>query len=295
MIDHPNIQGTNPELTATSAPAPTPGHTTALASEPRMVEGKLILPAIPDEGPPATSVGRSGKVYGSQFHRLRRPVATPLPAKPVAKLRYFWGKDPAYKVLMIAIGVVVVAGIVSLSLVSLALAHNPNLFGLGGTAQTVPTTAPATGTVDLRPTFPTPSGGKGGTSSSQPVVQSTPVIEPTATPQPSPTSSSGTLTIQIQSIPNHVQNHTVVDVTVSASEPNVTVFLYIQYTTYPYIGRAGPVTTDGNGNATIPWSINLFYVNSHSRAIVHAIARDQNGQQAQSSPVTVQITSVGGG
>src|SRR5580700_10836380 len=116
MIDHPNIQGTNPELTATSAPAPPP----APASEPRVVEGKLILPAIPDEGPPATGVGSSGKVYRSQLPRLRRPVATPLPAKPVAKLRYFWGKDPAYKVLMIAIGVVVVAGIVSLSLVSLA-------------------------------------------------------------------------------------------------------------------------------------------------------------------------------
>jgi hypothetical protein len=284
MIDHSDVQGSNPELTATPAPEPAPEP--APASAPRMVEGKLVLPAVPDEESPVVYHKAS-----AQFQRLTRPGTTLPPAKPLAKLRYFWGKDPAYKVLMIAIGVVVAAGLVSLSLVSLALVHNPDLFGVGSTAQTVPLATPSVGTVDLQPTFAPPSGGKGSTSSSQPVVQSTPVIQPTATPPPNPTPSGGTLTIQILSIPNHVQNHTVVDVLVSSSEPNVTVWLYIQYPTYPYIGRAGPVTTDGIGNATIPWSVNIFFVNPHTRATVHAIARDQNGQQAQSSFVTVQIIS----
>jgi hypothetical protein len=293
MIDHPDIQGSNPGPT----PAVMPSASSMPGSEPRVVEGKLILPAIPDEDSSVTSGGRSGRLYGAsaQYQQLKRPVTTSVPAKPLAKLRYFWGKDPAYKVLMIAIGVVAVAGLVSLSLVSLALVHNPNLFGFGNTAQTAPAAASPVGTVDLRPSFPTPSGGKGSTSSSQPVVQGTPVIVPTVTPQLSPTPSSGTLTIQILSIPNRAQNHTVVNVLISTSEPNVTAWLYIQYTTYPYISRAGPVTTDGNGNATIPWSVNLFFVNAHTRATVHAIARDQNGQQAQSSFFTVQITSVGGG
>jgi hypothetical protein len=43
----------------------------------------------------------------------------------------------------------------------------------------------------------------------------------------------------------------------------------------------------------LSWSVAVFMYGRQTRATVIAIARDQNGQRAQSQPVSVQIVSAG--
>src|SRR5207248_2169870 len=93
--------------------------------------------------------------------------------------------------------------------------------------------APA-GTIDLRPSFPTPGGNNGSTTTSQPPAHSTPTLTTdnnlTPTVEPSPTApGDGRLTVQITDIPNRVLNNSTVSVGVHTSEANVTVTLYVLY------------------------------------------------------------------
>jgi hypothetical protein len=254
-------------------------------------QGKVILPAYSDHMP-----GRAPNNTHILPEQLVRPATTPPPKDPLARLGYFWRKDPAYKVLILAVGVVLIAGLLFVSLVSSAMSSNPNFFALNSTFSQVPPTAIApTGTVDARPTFPAPAGGQGSSSSSQPPAQGTPALQPTVnvTPTDQPT-QGGPLTLQIVNIPRHVTNNSVVQVGVNASEANVSVTLSIFYNVPPNRGFAGPSLTDGSGNATIPWSVAIFRFGGGARALVVATARDQNGQQAQSQPVTVAISTFGG-
>ncbi len=254
---------------------------------------KLVLPALPGEYPPvqASSPSHMTKRYGPE-DLIRRDAV--LPQDPLAKLRYFWHKDSAYKVLIIALAMVLVAGVVFVSLLANAMSRNPNfLTANSSTFSQTPAVPGPTGTVDLRPTFAPPGGGKGSTTSSQPPAHGTPSLQSTATVQDSPTPGSDTLTVQITSIPARVQNYHTVMVGVSTSQPNVTVALYVVYNGAPYKSFAGPTTSDGGGNATLSWTVMVYRV-SGARATVVAIAQDQNGQKVQSQPVTVQISTIGG-
>ncbi len=260
--------------------------------EPNPQQEKLVLP--PPDGNESSTPGDSLHYTQVRPEHLIRHAAMS-PKDPLARLIYFWHKDPAYKVLIIAVGLVLIAGLLFFSLVSRAM--NPNFFKLNSTSpQAPPTGVTPSGTVDLRPAFPSPGGGQGSSTSSQPPAQSTPALQPTVdNTQSSPTpGQGGTLTVQITDIPNHVQNGSVVDVGVSTNEANVTVELYVVYSAPPYRDFAGPHMTDDGGNATIPWSVSVYKIGG-ARATVVAIARDQNGQQAQSQPVSVQIPGFGGG
>ena len=263
--------------------------------EPNPQQEKLVLP--PPDGNESSTPGDSLHYTQVRPEHLIRHAAMP-PKDPLARLIYFWRKDPAYKVLIIAVCLVLIAGLLFFSLVSRAM--NPNFFKLNSTSpQTPPTAVTPSGTVDLRPAFPSPAGGQGSSTSSQPPAQSTPALQPTVdntpTIQSSPTpGQGGTLTVQITGIPNRVPNGSVVDVGVSTNEANVTVELYIVYNAPPERDFAGPRMTDDGGNTSIPWSVSV-YKTGGARAIVVAIARDQNGQQAQSQPVSVQIAGFGGG
>src|SRR5205814_1162058 len=87
-----------------------------------------------------------------------------------------------------------------------------NGFGIGG--QQVASAQPTvTSAVDHRPTFPTPSGGKGTNDSSQPPA-SAPVTFPPDTPTVNPTPGNGTGQLQIISIPQTVNNNSTVSVVV---------------------------------------------------------------------------------
>lgn len=262
---------------------------------PPLPSGKLILPAL-DEEPP---------IYQTQKTAIRpehliRQQGQPAPRGLLAKAGYYWRKDPAYKVLMIAVGMVVIAAIIFVSLASAAFrGNNPSSLNTSYTQN--PPTAGPTGTVDLRPKFPTPSGGQGSTQSSQPTTQNTPVLQPTPVggdnpPGQSPTpGGGGTLTVQITNLPNVVSNNSRVSLNIATSEPGAFVQLRVTYSASPYFYGTGPHATDGNGNATLTWPVRVFAFRNQVQATVVVFAIDQNGQQATSQPMTVQIFTVGQG
>ncbi len=265
--------------------------------EPRPLSGKLILPTPPDEEG-YQRASRPLQVFPVRPEQLIQHRTPPLPPSPLAKLRYFWGKDPAYKVLILAIGTVLIAGLLVLSLVSTTVLRNTKFFATDNSlSQTAPTAVVPTGTVDVRPTFPPPTTGKGSGTSSQPPPQSTPVLQPTAgsTPTTQPTASGGQLTVQISDVPGRVQNNSAVAVTVTASEPGASVMLYVVYNAPPYRYTSSAHRTDGNGNATIYWMVNVYLFGRHSQATVYAVATDANGQRALAQPVTVQVVGGNGG
>jgi hypothetical protein len=272
-------------------------------------QGKLILPAHPDAASRANpnqenylASNRSPQNEYAPIHpeQLIRQKTSPPPTQPLDRLRHYWQKDPAYKVLMIAIAVVVIAALVFVSLVSNAMLRNPNSTANDNTPQNPPTVVP-TGTIDLRPVFPTPVGGSGSSSSSQPPANSTPVLP--STPNASPTTDQSTPTpgdggpfsVTINSIPNNVQNNSNVNVSVTTSQPNVTVALVVVYSAPPYKYTSSPTTTDGSGNGALSWAVAVFMFGRHTQATVYAVAQDQNGQRVKSQPVSVQISSNGGG
>ena len=264
---------------------------------------KLVLPAVPSEQQrqlqqqPPPQVYTDPRLQVSQAMLIRHNTPLP-PRSPLAKLVYFWRKDPAYKVLMIAVALVVIAGLLLTTLVTSSLLHGFSGFSAGGTAvQNPAATAQPARTVDNKPTFPTPGGGNGSTSTSQPPMQSTPNLQPTPSspPQPSPPPQGG-LTVQISNIPNHVRNNTVVNVGVSTNSANSQVLLVIDYPIFPYRSTVGPATTDNNGNANLSWFVSIRSFNNRTvTATVYAVVRDQNGQTARSQPAYVQVILQGGG
>jgi hypothetical protein len=253
--------------------------------EPTPQSGKLVLPAPPVE----EQRTYSGTQLRPEQLILRR--TRPAPKGTVSKLTYYWHKDPAYKVLIIALAMVLIAGVVFVSLASATFFGNQNL-SASSLSQNPPPAPKATGTVDLRPTFPNPSGGNGTTQSSQPPLYQTPSLPSTSpTAQSSPTQGNGSLTVQITNIPPVVNNGTSVDVGVNTSEPNANVLLVIHYNNaQPSRANAGPATTDGGGNATISWFVFVYSLRQRTvQATVYAVATDQNGQQARSQDVNVQV------
>jgi len=203
------------------------------------------------------------------------------------KLAWYWRKDPAYKVFMIAIAMVIVASLVFVSLVSAALFGHPSAGA--DLSQNPPAKVTPGGTVDLHPTFPKPTGGNGTGQSSQPPTQNTPSLGPTA--QPTGTvQSGGQFTLQITGYPSTVANNSTVPITISTNQPGITVYLQIHYNATSLRTTAGPGTTDSNGNVTIPWTVSVFsFGRKNVQATLIAIGIDQNGHRAYSSQVVVQV------
>jgi hypothetical protein len=255
---------------------------------PESSSGKLVLPELSEEEQRTASGQFRAPIHPGLLIRQERPQT---PKKLLPKLAWYWRRDPAYKVFMIAIVMVVVASIVFVSLVSAAV------FGRSTSgaslSQNPPSKVAPGGPVDLHPAFPTPGEGKGTAQSSQPPAQSTPVVGPTGTVTVQPTGTvqpGGQLTLQIVGYPATVNNNTVVDITVNANQPGISVYLQIRYNAVPSQTRAGPGTTDANGNVTIPWSVSVFsYSRKHVQATLTAIGTDQNGQQVHSDPVVIQV------
>lgn len=258
--------------------------------EPEAQPEKLVLPAPPADEQRMYYGGQKAQVRPEQLIRNQAQAA---PKGAGARIAYYWRKDPAYKVLMIAMAMVLLAGIFFISLASAAFLGNPNFFA-SSTSQTIPRGANPTGTVDLRPTFPAPGGGSGTTASSQPPTQQTPALQPTPDQQNPTPGDGGTLTVQITNLPQQVANGSRVDVGVDTSEPGVSVLLVIRYSNQGGRTTAGPQTTDSNGNATIPWFVFTFGFGKRSmQAYIYAVATDQNGQQAKSPTYTVQVVTRG--
>ena len=251
---------------------------------------KLVLPVPPAEEQQMYYGGQKAQLRPEQLMRLQ---TEPAPKGVGARLAFYWHKDPAYKVLMIATTMVLIAGIIFVSLASAAFLGNSSfLASTSSTPQAIPKGSNPTGTVNLRPTFPAPGGGSGtNQQSSQPPVQSTPALQPTSTGQPSPTpGGGGTLNVQFTSLPHQVKNGSYVSVGVNTGEPGVSVELVIRYSTLGGRSTAGPQTSDSNGNASIPWFVYTFgFGQKNVQALVYAFATDPNGQTARSQTEIVQI------
>jgi hypothetical protein len=266
---------------------------------------KLVLPPQPDspDTPGTFRTLRVPRPPADQFKaqlgpaQLIRPKASRAPAGLLPRLAYYWRKDPAYKVFMLAVVMVVLASIV---FVSMAGAWLGKPLSSSSYSPAPPPKLAPTGTVDLRPTFSAPGGGKGTSQSSQPPVQSTPVLSSTpsgdGSPTPTPTQpgQGGNLTAQIADYSTFVPNGSRAFATVSTNEPGVTVTLYIRSNATPRFSTAGPQVTDSTGTTTIAWTV--YYTGFGHRAVtlsVVAVAVDQNGQRTTSSPVTIQVLMQG--
>ncbi|HLG75836.1 MAG TPA: hypothetical protein VKX46_05445 [Ktedonobacteraceae bacterium] len=212
---------------------------------------------------------------------IRRSTTVP-EGSPLAKIGYLWRSDPAYKVLMIAIAVIILSGIVGLVLIG-------NLLASGGpSGQPSSSGAPSAVAPNATPT-PTATSQPTATPTPTPTpVQNTPtpteVVQPTPTPTPV---ANAPLSVQIVNVPSQVKNGTTVPVTVSASQPGVTIRLLITYSTLgSYFNRS--MQADSAGNATFSWSVQVYTKTTASAHLI-AVAQDQSGHVAQSQPVTVQV------
>jgi hypothetical protein len=280
MLDHPETE----ERTPIAAP------------------GRLVLPALPDTPGALRSSRLSADQFKSQLApaHLIHPKEPPAPKPLLPKLLYYWRKDSAYKVFIIAVAMIVLASIVFVSMASASWLGKP-LFG-GSYSPNPPGAVVPAGTVDLKPGFPKPGGGEGSGQSSQPPAQSTPVLSSTPssgdgspTPQPSSTpGQGGSLVVQITGYTSVVPNGSRTVITVSTNEPGVSVLLYMRSNATPRTSTAGPQVTGANGNATIAW-LAYYSALGHRTVTVSmvAVATDQNGQRSTSAPVTIQVLMQG--
>ena len=253
--------------------------------------GKLILPDLSDEEQRVSSNQHRTPFDPTLLIRQKTP---PAPKKILPKLAWYWRKDPAYKVFMIALVMVVVASGLFIALVSASMTGRSS--SGASYSQNPPAKVVPTGKVDLRPAFPTPGGGNGTQQSSQPPAQSTPSLGSTSTATVQPTMQpGGQLTLQITGYPAAVDNNSRVDITVSTNQPGISVYLQIRYNVQPSRGFAGPGTTDANGNVTIPWSVlALAFGHKNVQATLTAVGTDQNGQHVNSAPVVIQVVTGAG-
>lgn len=248
------------------------------------VSGKLILPPHTGQLPSPNLHTQKTTAYPGQFlpSHQSKPTTTHL-----EKFWYLVRKEPAYRLLLVAVVMVLISSIVFISFASSLFFAPPQ-----SSFPSVPTGATPAGTVDLRPTFSPPHGGQGSTTSSQPPRHATPALtnDPNAAATPAP---DGNLTIQITGLPQQVPNNTTLPVTVMTSQPGVTVRLFVQYNVAPGLFSSGTQTTDDGGTATLNWRIRVLSSRAVATARVTAIAQDQNGQQAISPTITVQVVSGG--
>ncbi|HZU00224.1 MAG TPA: hypothetical protein VFA10_11210 [Ktedonobacteraceae bacterium] len=217
----------------------------------------------------------------------------------LTNLKHFWRRDSASKVMIVVTAVPLIAGLIFGTLATGMLSQSLELFLRNGPIVALPQQAPKgvtpQGTVDFHPTFPTPGGGQGSTDSSQPPMGPTPVVQDTPptmpTPQPTPIQQGGQLIVQITSIPTQVSNHSLVPVQVITNEPDISVQLYVSYNVPPGFYTSRTQVTDGNGYATLSWTVNVFsFLNRRgANARLVAIGQDQNGQQVSSQVFTVEI------
>jgi hypothetical protein len=251
---------------------------------------KLILPAYSDEQQ-YRNTGRQSPVKPVGPWLAPTPDSTtPSFSNPFLKLGYFWRKDAAHKVLLLAVAAIIISGVLFMALGSASLLQGPVFTTQNATAPQNPSAeVHPSGTIDLHPTFPTPSGGTGSTTSSQPPPFSSfyPTPDTTSILQPTGT---GALTVQITSIPSQVSNHSRVFVDVATSEGGVAVRLQVYYDAQPFSYTTGLRTTDDNGNASIPWRVQVNASGSSQvTATVAAVAIDQNGQQGVSQAMQVVV------
>jgi len=249
---------------------------------------KLVLPAYSEEQHQPAAYTQRVFVHPDQL----RSQMPPQPTNPLSKLGALWRADPAYKVLMVATAMVLVAGIIFTTFLVNTFAQSSTPTPKGAIPTQAVVNAP-TSTTSKPPTFPTPSGGQGSKQASSQPPASAPVVLPTLTPSDQPTQPPTTqnLQLQITNIPQQVQNNSDVQVTVMTNEPGASVRLQISFDNSAITNSAGPQQAGGDGNVTLDWHVAAFAFKQNFVARITAIATDQNGQTVQSQTVSVEVSN----
>jgi hypothetical protein len=218
-------------------------------------------------GPQATPNGK----LPVQPENLIRPTAQLGPKKSLGQqLR----TDPAYQVLAIALGVVVLASIVFIALAG-SLFSAPKGKPVGPVVQAtkvVGTTGPATSPVVSPEPSPSPIA----------------TAEPTSTPEPTATADA-TFTARITKYTARVSNGSTNTVTVQTNVPGSTVTLYISYGAFSNLAAAIG-KADSSGVAKISWHVSI--IASRNRTIdvtVRAQATNSDGDKATTQAVVVEV------
>jgi cytoskeletal protein RodZ len=245
---------------------------------------KLVLPAHPGD-----QLHPNDRTQHVRPEQLIRQNSAPPPAGPLTKLRYFWSKDPAYKILILAVAAVVVSALIFSVLGTIALIQNSN----GATQDISIPQNPPTATSPGNPTFPTPGGTSGSTTSSQPPKHATITVTPDVTSTAQQPSGQNA-TVQITYAPNVVANNSQVTVEVATNQPSANVELQVRYSGPPYYYTSQPRQTDSNGAATLLWRVHVRGSGfGQVAATVIAVLTDQNGVSVTSAPVIVTIYTQG--
>jgi hypothetical protein len=263
-------------------------------NEPTIAQKSIILSAPLEQQP-------SSQFPNAQQTRLVRPEdlvrmpKTALPANPVARISYLWKRDPAYRVLFIAISVVILSSFVFVSLVS-GMFNQPNTQNAQGDG-TNPQQSTNLGGVNTSST-PTvvPTSVPASTVAAIPTLIPTPTPFPTPTEAPTQPPTNARLTVQISNIPQKVKNNTSISVDVTTNEPGASVFLVVKYVAAaPFYSKGQPQSTDDNGNSTILWQVEVVPIRPGATitAQVSVVAQNQRGMYVTSPETTVQITTKG--
>jgi len=267
-----------------------------MLEDPDKQPDKLILPVVLTEQ-------NHAPLPEYLVHAEQRPFQAgglihknPLPAARQAlhkKLLHLWQKDPAYKVLFIAIGVVLTSTIVSIALLAgfiNQLAPSPTpVVSLPARLQVTPTLAPP----------PTPQPTATSTPVPTPMPTPTPIIivtpAPIATaptiiaPTPNP---DGKLTVQINDLPAQINNNVMLPVKVTTNQPGATVSLFVTYSAVPLLYTSDPQTTDATGTTTFSWNVHERTFSPFTRMVaanITAVVHYQGRPQATSQTVTIHI------
>ena len=163
------------------------------------------------------------------------------------------------------------------------------------TSTSTPSQTDVTAVTASAPAGTTPGGSSATSvtsSSATPTVSSaTPTVSsatPTATPVPTQTSQ---VTVQVSSVPDPVHNGTTVNVSITTNPGGISIQLVVTYSSWQKGFTSAQQTTDGNGQATVSWSISIppGHLKSAATATLVAVANDQKGGQVTSSPLQVQV------
>lgn len=234
-------------------------------------QDKLILPAQPAEPELATvaenqstsqqaaaGAAASYANYAPLPQNLAGPAPVvhytpvpPAPRGPMARLGYYWQKDPAYRFLMLSIAFVLLASVAFSLVLGDYLTQGPGHSPSPNQAQGPGLHGSPTATARAQMTAtPTPQPSPSPTPTQQPTQEATATPDPT---QP----TTGQLSVQIINAPGTVNNGSSVQITV-ASQPGATVRLSVHYQAAPFVGGGATALVGDSGTTQLRWNVRVI-------------------------------------
>lgn len=203
-----------------------------------------------------------------------------LPANSATGTNRSWKSDPAYRILFIAIGVVLLSSLTCVAVLA-AMFNQPSS---QNTQRGGPNTQQIGNIGGVRLGSPTPMA----TSTPTPTPIPTPTPTPFPTPTPTPITSNLTL-----SVINPVPDGTTVPVNITGSKPGARITLVITYTNATAFGNTNlSQNADDAGNATISWNVEAIPNSTRKPVTAQLQVTAQDGQGYMATTQTVVTVKV---